>query len=77
MLASTSSVFLLFHPNQSHLFFQPYIMKAYFGMEKPPVTIAKMAIGDPSITYPHVYRMLPNVSTSKLFDSIDSQILYS
>ncbi|KAJ7463398.1 Alpha/Beta hydrolase protein [Mycena galericulata] len=37
----------------------PYIMKAYFSMAKPPVKIAKIAIGDGSIAADEVFELLP------------------
>lgn len=42
--------------------FKPYIMKAYFGMKNPPVKIAKIAIGDGSITDGVVFQFVPAVS---------------
>ncbi|GLB41836.1 putative peptidase S10 family protein [Lyophyllum shimeji] len=43
-------------------YYIPYIMKAYFGMKNPPVTIAKIAIGDGSITSGQVFELLPALS---------------
>ncbi|KAF8074955.1 Alpha/Beta hydrolase protein [Lyophyllum atratum] len=40
-------------------YYIPYIMKAYFGMKNPPVKIAKIAIGDGSITSGQVFELLP------------------
>ncbi|KAG6812783.1 hypothetical protein H0H92_000553 [Tricholoma furcatifolium] len=40
-------------------YYIPYIMKAYFGLENPPVNIAKIAIGDGSITSGQVFELLP------------------
>ncbi|KAG0699895.1 alpha beta-hydrolase [Suillus ampliporus] len=37
----------------------PYITKAYFGMENPPVTLAKIAIGDGSIASGETFELLP------------------
>lgn len=37
----------------------PYIMKAYFGLQNPPVKIRKIAIGDGSITSGQVFELLP------------------
>lgn len=42
-------------------FIQPYIMKTYFGMENPPVNIAKVVIGDGSIGSDAVQQDLPVV----------------
>ena len=40
---------------------QPYIAKAYFGLEDPPVNLAKIAIGDGTIGSDVVFRNLPAV----------------
>lgn len=40
---------------------QPYIMKAYFGLENPPVKLAKVAIGDGTLTSGQVFELLPAV----------------
>ncbi|KAF8216863.1 Alpha/Beta hydrolase protein [Mycena galopus ATCC 62051] len=40
----------------------PYIMKAYFSMAKPPVQIAKIAIGDGSIASGPVFELLPTLN---------------
>ncbi|KAJ7250537.1 Alpha/Beta hydrolase protein [Mycena haematopus] len=40
----------------------PYIMKTYFSMAKPPVQIAKIAIGDGSIASGEVFELLPALS---------------
>ncbi|KAG5715584.1 Vitellogenic carboxypeptidase [Termitomyces sp. T112] len=40
-------------------YYIPYIMKAYFGLENPPVNIAKIAIGDGSIASGQVFELLP------------------
>ncbi|TFK39879.1 Alpha/Beta hydrolase protein [Crucibulum laeve] len=48
----------------------PYIMKAYFGMKNPPVKIAKIAIGDGSITSGQVFQLLPALSVIETFPQI-------
>uniref|UniRef100_A0A0W0G8I5 Carboxypeptidase n=1 Tax=Moniliophthora roreri TaxID=221103 RepID=A0A0W0G8I5_MONRR len=45
----------------------PYIMKAYFGMANAPVKIAKIAIGDGSLTSEQVFELLPAVRILLLF----------
>ncbi|KAG6897814.1 hypothetical protein C0992_010618 [Termitomyces sp. T32_za158] len=40
-------------------YYIPYIMKAYFGLENPPVNIAKVVIGDGSIASGQVFELLP------------------
>jgi len=40
----------------------PYILKAYFGLQNPPVKIAKIAIGDGSITNEQTFELLPALS---------------
>ncbi len=41
---------------------QPYILKEYFSLANPPVTIAAIAIGDGSIATEQVFELLPAVS---------------
>ncbi|KAK7025021.1 carboxypeptidase [Favolaschia claudopus] len=48
----------------------PYIMKAYFSMAKPPVKIAKIAIGDGSIAEDEVFELLPTVSILETFPQL-------
>ncbi|OAX36451.1 alpha/beta-hydrolase [Rhizopogon vinicolor AM-OR11-026] len=48
----------------------PYIMKAYFEMKNPPVTLAKIAIGDGSIASGDTYELLPVVSVLETYPQI-------
>ncbi|KAJ7073243.1 alpha/beta-hydrolase [Mycena belliarum] len=48
----------------------PYIMKAYFSMTKPPVKIAKIAIGDGSIASDEVFELLPTLSVLETFPQL-------
>ncbi|KAF8530534.1 Alpha/Beta hydrolase protein [Hysterangium stoloniferum] len=48
----------------------PYIMKAYFGLQNPPVRIAKFAIGDGTIAAPNVYRQTSVLTTLKTYPQI-------
>ena len=41
---------------------QPYITKAYFGLENPPVNLKKIAIGDGSIGSLDEFVNVPTVS---------------
>lgn len=41
----------------------PSFLQAYFAMAKPPVKIAKIAIGDGSIASDEVFELLPAVSS--------------
>jgi len=49
---------------------QPYITKAYFGLENPPVTLAKIAIGDGSIAAGEVFELAPVVSVLETYPQI-------
>lgn len=40
---------------------KPYILKAYFDMSKPPVSIAKIAIGDGTYSSEPIFELLPAV----------------
>ncbi|KAG1721432.1 Alpha/Beta hydrolase protein [Suillus paluster] len=48
----------------------PYITKAYFEMENPPVTLAKIAIGDGSIASGETFELLPVVSALETYPQI-------
>ncbi|KAJ6581912.1 Alpha/Beta hydrolase protein [Mycena capillaripes] len=48
----------------------PYIMKAYFAMAKPPVKIAKFAIGDGVIASGEVFQFLPALSVLATYPQI-------
>ncbi|KIY51939.1 alpha/beta-hydrolase, partial [Fistulina hepatica ATCC 64428] len=48
----------------------PYILKTYFGMDDPPVNIAKVSIGDGSITSEQVFELLPAVYVLETFPQI-------
>ncbi|KAJ6464618.1 Alpha/Beta hydrolase protein [Mycena vitilis] len=48
----------------------PYIMKAYFAMAKPPVKIAKIAIGDGSIAADEVFELLPALSVLETYPQL-------
>ncbi|KAJ6581885.1 Alpha/Beta hydrolase protein [Mycena capillaripes] len=48
----------------------PYIMKAYFSMAKPPVKIAKIAIGDGSIASDEVFELLPALSVLETYPQL-------
>ncbi|KAF7314221.1 Carboxypeptidase [Mycena kentingensis (nom. inval.)] len=48
----------------------PYIMKAYFSMAKPPVKIAKVAIGDGSIASAEVFELLPTLSVLETYPQL-------
>ncbi|KAJ6534638.1 alpha/beta-hydrolase [Mycena vulgaris] len=48
----------------------PYIMKAYFSMAKPPVKIAKIAIGDGSIAADEVFELLPTLSVLETYPQL-------
>ncbi|KAG6908972.1 hypothetical protein DXG01_002580 [Tephrocybe rancida] len=49
---------------------QPYIMKAYFGLKNPPVKIAKIAIGDGSITSGQVFELLPALTVLQTYPQL-------
>ncbi|KAF5383799.1 hypothetical protein D9615_003548 [Tricholomella constricta] len=51
-------------------YYIPYIMKAYFGLKYPPVTIAKVAIGDGSITSGQVFELLPALSVIETYPQL-------
>lgn len=42
---------------------QPYITKTYFGLQKPPVNLAKIAIGDGAIGSFAEFEQLPTVGS--------------
>ncbi|KIM44598.1 hypothetical protein M413DRAFT_8957 [Hebeloma cylindrosporum] len=48
----------------------PYILKAYFDMENPPVTVAKIAIGDGTYTSEQVFELLPALSVLETYPQI-------
>ncbi|OAX41086.1 alpha/beta-hydrolase [Rhizopogon vinicolor AM-OR11-026] len=48
----------------------PYITKAYFEMENPPVTLAKIAIGDGTIASGETFELLPVVSVLETYPQI-------
>ncbi|KAF7798025.1 hypothetical protein EIP86_009237 [Pleurotus ostreatoroseus] len=48
----------------------PYIMKTYFGMEDPPVKIAKFAIGDGSIGSDTTSELLPMVTVLETYPQL-------
>ncbi|KAH7922313.1 alpha/beta-hydrolase [Leucogyrophana mollusca] len=48
----------------------PYITKAYFEMENPPVKLAKIAIGDGSIASGETFELLPVVSVLETYPQI-------
>ncbi|CAK5283248.1 unnamed protein product [Mycena citricolor] len=48
----------------------PYIMKAYFSMSKPPVKIAKIAIGDGSIASDVVFELLPSTNILETYPQL-------
>ncbi|PFH51848.1 hypothetical protein AMATHDRAFT_58385 [Amanita thiersii Skay4041] len=55
----------------------PYILKAYFEMNNPPVQIAKVAIGDGSITSAVVFELLPALNIIETYPQLigyDSQV---
>ena len=45
---------------------QPYITKHYFGLQNPPVNLAKIAIGNGVLTNVFVFAFLPVVRISLL-----------
>lgn len=49
---------------------QPYITKAYFEMENPPVNLARIAIGDGAITSGEAFSLLPVVSVLETYPQI-------
>lgn len=57
---------------------QPYIAKAYFEMDNPPVNLARIAIGDGSIASGEVFQLLPVVSVLETYPQIigyDTEVL--
>ncbi|KAG1831383.1 Alpha/Beta hydrolase protein [Suillus variegatus] len=48
----------------------PYITKAYFEMENPPVTLAKIAIGDGSIASGETFELLPVLSVIETYPQV-------
>ncbi|KIJ59226.1 hypothetical protein HYDPIDRAFT_118758 [Hydnomerulius pinastri MD-312] len=48
----------------------PYITKAYFEMENPPVNLARIAIGDGSIASGETFELLPVVSVLETYPQI-------
>lgn len=48
----------------------PYITKAYFEMENPPVTLAKIAIGDGSIASGETFQLLPVLSVLETYPQV-------
>lgn len=48
----------------------PYILKTYFGMQNPPVNIAKIVIGDGAITTAQVFELLPSLSVIETFPQL-------
>ncbi|KAJ8597488.1 alpha/beta-hydrolase [Rhizopogon salebrosus TDB-379] len=48
----------------------PYITKAYFDMKNPPVTLAKIAIGDGTIVSAETFELLPVVSVLETYPQI-------
>lgn len=49
---------------------QPYITKAYFEMDNPPVNLARIAIGDGSIASGETFMLLPVVSALETYPQI-------
>lgn len=43
---------------------KPYITKAYFGMEDPPVNLSRIAIGDGTLGSGFEFELLPTVRRS-------------
>lgn len=48
----------------------PYITKAYFEMENPPVTLAKIAMGDGSIASGETFELLPVLSVLETYPQV-------
>ncbi|KAF8551345.1 alpha/beta-hydrolase, partial [Imleria badia] len=48
----------------------PYITKAYFEMDNPPVNLSRIAIGDGSIASGKVFGLLPVVSVLETYPQI-------
>ncbi|KIM90542.1 hypothetical protein PILCRDRAFT_186958 [Piloderma croceum F 1598] len=48
----------------------PYITKTYFGMEKPPVRLAKIAMGDGTIGSSATFEMLPTLSVIETYPQL-------
>lgn len=56
---------------------QPYITKAYFEMDSPPVNLAQIAIGDGTLTSTQASTALPVMSVLETYPQIigyDSQV---
>ena len=50
--------------------FQPYITKAYFEMDNPPVDLARIAIGDGALTSLETFGELPVLSVLETYPQI-------
>ncbi|KAK2463588.1 hypothetical protein APHAL10511_004339 [Amanita phalloides] len=48
----------------------PYILKAYFEMTNPPVKMAKIAIGDGTISDPVVFELLPALTVIETYPQL-------
>ncbi|KAH9479549.1 Carboxypeptidase Y-like protein [Psilocybe cubensis] len=48
----------------------PYILKAYFDMPKPPVSIAKIAIGDGTYSSEPIFELLPALSMLETYPQL-------
>ncbi|KAI0629365.1 alpha/beta-hydrolase [Trametes polyzona] len=48
----------------------PYIMKAYFGLQNPPVRITKFAIGDGTVGSGEVFEIVPTVTTIETYPQL-------
>ncbi|KAG2747251.1 alpha/beta-hydrolase [Suillus brevipes Sb2] len=48
----------------------PYITKAYFEMENPPITLAKIAIGDGAIASGETFELLPVLSVIETYPQV-------
>ncbi|KZT24766.1 alpha/beta-hydrolase [Neolentinus lepideus HHB14362 ss-1] len=48
----------------------PYITKTYFGLQNPPVKLAKIAIGDGTIGSEEVFEMVPTVTTIETYPQL-------
>ncbi|KAF9454245.1 alpha/beta-hydrolase [Macrolepiota fuliginosa MF-IS2] len=48
----------------------PYIMKAYFNMENPPVKVGKFVIGDGSVASAQVFELLPALTILETYPQI-------
>ena len=49
---------------------QPYITKHYFGLQNPPVNLAKIAIGNGVLTNVYVFAFLPIVRVPLLLSFV-------